>query len=178
MNDIKMVHLGCGSKILKGWINIDSIEGENILKHDLRKPLPFNDNSINFFFSEHFFEHLKKGEGIFLLKEIYRCLKQGGINRMSVPDLDYLIKNYLDNNLDAYSRVGFKPKTRCDMLNEGIRRWNHQYLYNKDELMLVQKEAGFSSVSFVKHKVSNYNELNNIETRVYTNEIVCEAIKL
>ncbi len=50
--------------------------------------LPFNDNSINFIFSEHFFEHLFLDEAIPLLKECHRILKPYGVIRTCVPDAD------------------------------------------------------------------------------------------
>jgi predicted SAM-dependent methyltransferase len=50
--------------------------------------LPFDDNSINFIFSEHFFEHLFFDEALSLLVECYRILKPDGVIRTCVPDAD------------------------------------------------------------------------------------------
>jgi predicted SAM-dependent methyltransferase len=50
--------------------------------------LPFDDNSINFIFSEHFFEHLFFDEALSLLTECYRILKPYGVIRTCVPDAD------------------------------------------------------------------------------------------
>jgi predicted SAM-dependent methyltransferase len=40
------LHLGCGGNILRGWLNHDK-------DIDIRKPLPFPDDSIRFLFAEH-----------------------------------------------------------------------------------------------------------------------------
>lgn len=50
--------------------------------------LPFDDNSINFVFSEHFFEHLFFDEALSLLIECHRILKPYGVIRTCVPDAD------------------------------------------------------------------------------------------
>jgi predicted SAM-dependent methyltransferase len=55
--------------------------------------LPFEDNSINFIFSEHFFEHLFFDEALSLFKECYRILKPNGVIRTCVPDAD--LRTYL-----------------------------------------------------------------------------------
>ncbi len=174
---MKKIHLGCGIYPLNGWINIDIIGYPNVTKCDLRNPLPFENNSIDYFFSEHFFEHLTKKEGSLLLKEIYRCLKPKGVSRITVPDLSFLIKCYNKNDLEAYVKVGFKPKTKCELINDGMKKWGHKYMYDIEELLFLHKVVGFSSYYQVKHKQSSYRELNNLERRIYTEEISCEAIK-
>jgi len=50
--------------------------------------LPFDDNCIEYIFSEHFFEHLFFDEALALLKECYRVLKAFGVIRTCVPDAD------------------------------------------------------------------------------------------
>ena len=50
-------------------------------------------------------------------------------------------------------------------------------MYDIEELLLLHKIVGFSSYYQVKHRQSSYKELNNLERRVYTGEISCEAMK-
>jgi predicted SAM-dependent methyltransferase len=50
--------------------------------------LPLDDNSIEYIYSEHFFEHLFLDEAIALLKECHRVLKTHGVIRTCVPDAD------------------------------------------------------------------------------------------
>jgi predicted SAM-dependent methyltransferase len=51
-------------------------------------PLPFDDDSFDFVFSEHFFEHLFLDEAIALLSECRRVLRPQGVLRTAVPDAD------------------------------------------------------------------------------------------
>ncbi|MDZ4688020.1 MAG: methyltransferase domain-containing protein [Planctomycetaceae bacterium] len=50
--------------------------------------LTFDDNSLGFIFSEHFFEHLFLDEAVSLMRECARTLKRGGVIRTVVPDAD------------------------------------------------------------------------------------------
>ena len=50
--------------------------------------LPFPDNSFDFVFSEHFFEHLWFDEAVALMEECRRILRPGGVLRTTVPDAD------------------------------------------------------------------------------------------
>jgi predicted SAM-dependent methyltransferase len=176
---MKKVHLGCGSNIMKDWINIDMIDDPNIMNFDLRNTLPFENNSIDFFFCEHFLEHLTREEGLKLLKDIYRCLKPGGVSRVSVPDLELLLKNYTDNNIAAYNNIGLFFQNRCEMINIGMGyyTWDHKYMYDKEELKNIHREANLNP-EIVTHKVSKYSDLNNLEFRTFAGEIVCEGVKL
>lgn len=170
------VHLGSGSNVLSDWENLDMIQHPGVRYHDLRQRLPYSDNSIDFFFSEHFFEHLSKNEGLRLLGEIHRCLKPGGVSRITVPDLDILVDCYIKNNITYYGG-GFSPPSRCDLINLGMREWGHQYMYNIEELINVHKEKGFLNTKEIKHRVSEHSSLHNIEIRGWTSEICVEATK-
>ena len=47
------IHFGCGSTIKPDWINVD-LNSHADVKLDLREPLPFEDGSAAFIYSEHF----------------------------------------------------------------------------------------------------------------------------
>jgi predicted SAM-dependent methyltransferase len=55
--------------------------------------LPFPDESIDFIYSEHFFEHLFLDESVSLLKECMRIMRPGAVIRTCVPDAD--LRTYL-----------------------------------------------------------------------------------
>jgi SAM-dependent methyltransferase len=56
------------------------------IAHDARKPLPFADESVEGFQSQDVFEHMEYAKVSATFDEIYRCLKIGGIFRLSLPD--------------------------------------------------------------------------------------------
>ena len=104
------LHLGCGPRVLKGWVNIDlqfepyeqylkyytnkyygpKIRGskeEFFAINIVRQPIPLPDNSVDIIFHEDFIEHLNQKEQYLLLAECYRILKKGGVHRINTPDI-------------------------------------------------------------------------------------------
>lgn len=50
------LHIGSGDVYLNGWVNIDSESGKADLRRDLRRRHPYEDDSVEFIYSEHFIE--------------------------------------------------------------------------------------------------------------------------
>jgi predicted SAM-dependent methyltransferase len=67
----------------------------DVLFYDIRQPLPFADNSFHHVYAMHVIEHLTPAEGLAYLQEIRRVLKPGGICRISTPDLEDIVRNYV-----------------------------------------------------------------------------------
>ena len=80
------LHLGCGSVLLDGWVNID-MGGAPYLVLDLRLGPPFPDASVDRIHSEHMFEHFRLADAQLLMTEAHRVLKPGGVFRTGMPDL-------------------------------------------------------------------------------------------
>ncbi len=99
--------------------------------------MPFNGNSVDFIYSEHVLEHLTFEEGEKVFREFYRCLKVGGVLRIAMPDLDYVMQKYHADwkNQDWLSWPEYEfIKTRGQMINISFRWWGHKYLYNEEDL--------------------------------------------
>lgn len=166
MSPLKL-NVGCGKVKLPGWVNID-IEPDADLVIDVRKGLPFNDNSIEFIYCEHFLEHLTLKEGQKVIKEFFRCLKKGGVLRIAMPDLDYIIEKYKTDwkNQDWLSWPEYKfIKTKGQMINISFRWWGHKYLYNEYDLRNQLIKVGFQKIKRCDWNKSDYPELSNLETR-------------
>jgi predicted SAM-dependent methyltransferase len=63
------------------------------------------------------------------------------------------------------------------MLNEGLREWGHQFVYDACELGRLLEEAGFREVTQVAWRESTTPALRNLECRPFHGEIICEATK-
>lgn len=170
------VHLGCGPHVLPGWMNYDLQPGTGGLKCDLRRGVPHRDDSVDFVFSEHFLEHLDESSGLRLLKECHRVLKPGGVLRVTVPSLRVLVERYWDGNLIKLPGV-WEPPTPAVMINEGMRAWGHEFMYDGNELMRKLAMAGFTTIVNERHRTSKHVELAALEVRPYTTEITMEATK-
>lgn len=77
------LHLCCGSRLEKGWCNLDMDPPADV-RHDVRAGLPFPDEHFSHIYSEHAIEHFTAAEGLALLRECKRVLKPGGKDRKSV----------------------------------------------------------------------------------------------
>lgn len=169
------LHLGCGSNLLSGWVNIDLDSPGSDLHADLTQPLPFSNGSVDLIFTEHFIEHITRANAVALLKECKRVMRQGAVMRISTPDLNWLVQQYSLSKTDEWADVHWHPNTPCQLINEGMRSWGHHFLYDIKELCNVLQEAGFSSIKSVPHRSSDHDELRGLECRSWHRELIVEA---
>ena len=83
------LNLGCGSKILDGYINVDKFDyyKPNIV-HDLETfPYPFENNSVDEILVSHVLEHIGQSPEIFMkiIKEFYRICHDNSMIKIIVP---------------------------------------------------------------------------------------------
>jgi len=92
---IKKLHLGCGERYLKGYINIDfppafhSVQKRSVADRLIDiKNLKYPPQSIEEVRLHHVFEHFPRAVSSALLATWYTWLKNGGLLRIEVPDLE------------------------------------------------------------------------------------------
>lgn len=161
------LNIGCGNVKFTNWVNIDIEPGADLVI-DVTKGLPFDDDTIDYIYNEHFIEHLDYEEGQGILKEFYRVLKKDGILRVATPDLDYILKKYFNDwkNQDWLSWPEYQfIETKGRMINISFRFWGHKYLYNEEDLKDLLIKSGFKGLSRCKLQESNHHELEHLETR-------------
>lgn len=70
-----------------GWIGLSITKGDHRhIFHDITKPFPIPDNSVDAFQAEDVLEHIQYEQLPSVLNEIFRVLKPGKLFRLSVPD--------------------------------------------------------------------------------------------
>ena len=83
------LNLGCGNKIMEGYVNVDKFNLYNIdIKHDLEKiPYPFETESVEEIILSHVLEHIGQDPNVFIqiLKEFYRICKNQDLINIAVP---------------------------------------------------------------------------------------------
>jgi predicted SAM-dependent methyltransferase len=169
------LHLGWVTPYKDGWKNIYNNYLNNIerldINWDIREPLPFPDNSVDFIYNEHFLEHLTVEEGTRAITDFMRVLKSGGVMRIAMPDIRNAISPYFDENWKETKRATYEKfgltfiKTRAEAVNISFRWWGHQWLYDWEELERRLREAGCINIKPCKIYESEYKELCNLETR-------------
>jgi len=94
-NGFTYLNAGCGDTFSPEWNNVDRRRGPHIVYLDLRKPLPYSDNTFDAVYSSHVLEHLELEDGDRFLREMFRTCKPGGICRIVVPDYEQVCREYL-----------------------------------------------------------------------------------
>lgn len=179
-----------------GWVTKDALENVvdyppdlDIRRRDVTKGLPFNDMSVDYIYTSHLLEHLRKEDAIFVLKECYRVLKQGGVLRVVVPDLKIYVKEYMnkkecsdDNDIPA------ADKFMNGLMLQGIGDdrplfykcmcKRHQWMYDFESLAKRLYDCGFSKVKECKLGKGLLPDLQYIEPQEYhSKSVYLEAIK-
>lgn len=160
------LHIGCGARVLKGWINIDlfythykdylkyfkdRFYGKNVrgsrqdfYAFDLvNKPLPLSDGSVATIFHEDFIEHLDQKEQYIFLAETLRILKKGGVHRVNTPEITSSMKIH----------------SSFDLGNVGVYKeeWDkhvHKNILSVAVITEMAKIVGYSKVIVQKRDVS------------------------
>lgn len=167
----KKLHIGASSEVLDGWLNTDIAPERGIVYLDCLRPFPFENDTLDFVFCEHFIEHFTRESGLVCMREVFRCLKPGGVLRVTTPDLTKFIGLFspaLDTTQARYIeefRVlsELDRLTPCRLLNIMMHGFQHQYLYTEKELIQHLSEAGFSQFQAAELGESHHAALRNIE---------------
>lgn len=92
----KKLHLGCGDKIIPGFINVDKrrLPGVDIADCDVSNLSMIEKSSVDLIYSCHVLEHFPRPKTFSVLLEWNRVLKPGGVLRVAVPDWDATVEIY------------------------------------------------------------------------------------
>ncbi len=143
------LNLGCGDKILEGYVNIDVAESRVGMKPDVLCDLhhlePFGDNTADEILSVHVIEHFWRWEVLDILKEWIRVLKPGGKMILECPNLISACQQFLENP-DLFSGPG-KEGQRTMWVFYGDPGWQdplmvHRWGYTPKSLAMLMHEAG------------------------------------
>jgi predicted SAM-dependent methyltransferase len=94
-NKLKYINLGCGSHFHQDWVNVDFVvTGKDVIAHNLNFGIPFQNDSFDVVYHSHVLEHFSKKNAEVFIRECYRILKQDGILRVVIPDLEQIIIEY------------------------------------------------------------------------------------
>lgn len=90
------LHIGCGDRIIPGFVNIDRRElpGVDISGCDVTDLSKFAEESVDLIYACHVLEHVPRPKTFATLLEWNRVLKKGGVLRLAVPDWDSTVEIY------------------------------------------------------------------------------------
>ena len=158
--------------VLPDWAS-DTEWPDNILVHDLRKPLPFPDDHAGAIYGSHVLEHLYLVEAEALLRECFRVLRESGVLRLVVPDLRAAVDEYASGG-DADSlneRLGLRDRLPPSG-NPAYRVYatlkdfhSHKWMYDEESLSARMQAAGFEDVRGMGYLESRIDGIEAVELR-------------
>jgi len=213
---MKKINLGCGPVGLDDWINLDwgilaimhrfplieklfykmrfvpldykSKWPKNLKLCDCRKGLPFKPGSVDFIYTSHFLEHLKRFEAEHVLKECLRVLKTPGVLRIVLPDLKKISAKYMENDSDFFLKyAGRQERQRlgdlsaadlfCTMFYPEFYRVKaaglaalatkfirpHVWMYDFESLSRLLRDCGFKVIEEKKFKEGAVPDLDVLD---------------
>ncbi len=137
----KKLHLGCGDKILPGFLNVDMRElpGVDIANFDVTDLSRFENGSFDLIYACHVLEHLPRQRTFPTILEWNRVLRPGGVLRVAVPDWEATVEIFRRTN-DYENLLNWIYGGREYVGNEHHR----QFTFSGLKTLLI--EAGFKRV--------------------------------
>ena len=175
------VQYGCGKCAPENWVNFDVSPNlkleklpvigsffirrewgaypKNVKYGDIVRSLPdIKDESCEAVYCSHVLEHLSYFDMQIALKNTYKMMKNGGVFRLVVPDMEVFVNTYLKNKMDGDKTACHRlmsctlmsaeksPKTIKDKIITFFGNSKHQWNYDYDSMYLELEKAGFKEI--------------------------------
>ena len=131
------LHIGCGQKRLKGFVNIDWNHSRATDYAGDAGKLPCPSNSVSRIETYHVIEHIPYPDVQRVIREWYRVMRPGGRLVIECPDLEQDLKDYLAGNEERLFSIFGRHRFRGDA---------HVWGYTGDSLKKLMESNGFSNV--------------------------------
>lgn len=220
------LNIGCGLTAPDDWVNLDSSWNarlakwprirkllgkvnllpkdlveiswpQNIKILDVRKGLPYPDNSVKYIYLSHMLEHFTREDAFKLFGECRRVLIPSGAIRVIVPDLLFCVTKYLEDlpkwnndsgqlppsekfleNLQIYDKqASIQPvyiKIYKKIYNKNIHKW----MYDIHSLTYLLRKSGFKDITqrdYLESAIPDVEKLDRPER--FQGSICLEAVK-
>lgn len=198
--DQSFVQYGCGFSNPKEWINYDNSPSilvqripvfgslikkilrtsfpDNIKYGDIIKGLPVQPDSCDAVYCSHTLEHLSLENCRKAIKNTRKILKEGGVFRCVVPDLEYCAREYIKNvdNGDLNASIKFVGEDTLlgieKQKREGFRdfvisfmgvSFNHLWMWDYLSLSEELRKCGFKEIRRADFNDSEIKEFIFVE---------------
>jgi len=177
------INIGSGLSGAPGWYNIDNSPTillsrlplgrrlfrtpdwpKDVHRHNVKKGLPFADQSVRYIYSSHTFEHFTWEDSVLIAKECFRVLQTGGVIRIVVPDLGLIAREYLQDQ-DPLASHRFLSRlslghTVHDLIHPGA---NHSQMFDEGSLVHLLRQTGFAQTGVSRFMDSRIPDIGDIE---------------
>lgn len=173
---VRKLQIGAGPVKHEGWLNSDLVPRDGEIYLDAREPLPFEDRSLDYVYSEHLVQHLTYPEVCRLHAECFRILKDGGRIRAAAPNLWSFaslccgpnsseehkehIRWYIDHYV--YRPHGADGYVGGFVMNNMMKESG--FLFDPETLRITLEKAGFVDIVECPIGTSSDPNLHDLET--------------
>ena len=133
------LHLGCGTKPILGWTNVDILPGRGEIQDDITTLELVDDSTADIIYASHVLEHTGRHAWCNTLNLWVRKLKPGGIIRIAVPNFSAAVEWYSRTG-DINSVMGLVTGGQRDIHDY------HNVIFDKHLLTKGLLDAGCESV--------------------------------
>jgi predicted SAM-dependent methyltransferase len=149
------LHLGCGTKIIDGYVNVDIRQELNCdIVDDIKTLTTFQNNVAEEIYACHVLEHFSRHEYKEVLIRWFEVLEKGGILKISVPNLEKVFEQY---------SKGISLKTLMGLLYGGqTYPENYHYVgFDFETLKNDLLEIGFSEIGLWDWKLTEHSHIDD-----------------
>ena len=187
--EIKL-NIGCGLSTVSGWHNLDNSPTillsripllkkllktpdwpKDVRRYDVRKGLPYSENTVKFIYLSHSFHQLRRNESLQLVEECRRVLQPNGVLRIVVPDLERATREYLADSNPLAAEKFMKRVTLLhtwrDVLHPGS---SVTQMFDARSLIHTLRTAGFEHAEVSSYRVSAIPEIDQLDLEVRRRE--------
>lgn len=157
------LNLGSGERRLDGYINLDAKFGDTLF------PLPYPDNSADEIRASHVLEHFSHREVGAIVAHWVRVLKPGGVLKISVPNFEWIAREYLKGkpvNVQGYTMGG---QVDADDY--------HKCLFDEEVLTELLEASGLTQIHHWKDSVDDCSALP-VSLNLCGTKPVAQAMKI
>jgi SAM-dependent methyltransferase len=156
----------------KKWIGLtlpkygkeSGTQDDNHILFDILTKMPLDDNTVDIYQSEDVHEHIEYDLLTEQINDIYRCLKKGGLFRLSVPDYNCDIL-YNRTEKDKYGKLLFDKSGGgyYDEKEKKVMGNGHVWFPNYENVKTLLESTHFSNdkINYLHYYDENKNPITN-----------------
>lgn len=197
-NKSTYVQYGCAWSAPQGWRNFDAsptlrfeqlpligrlyVKNEtrfpsNVEYGDITKGLPVDDATCDAVYCSHVLEHLSLNDCRAALLNTHKILKPGGVFRLVLPDLEYLVGLYVEKSRDGMaspaiefmkaSGLGLEKRDRGikGLIYSALGNSQHFWMWDYQSLARELEAAGFVEIRRAQYGDSLIQQFKDVENK-------------
>lgn len=149
------LHLGCGEKIIPGFINIDILsDKEGVLIDDVSKLDKIDNDSVSLIYGCHVLEHFGRNEYKEVLQCWYSKLRSGGKIRISVPNFE-AVNQWYQENKNVEDIMGLVVGGQRNIYDY------HKVIFDFKSLSKALKGVGFKEIKHYDWRETKHSHIDD-----------------